>query len=178
VSPAQAESLLRAAIGEFEKEKSDPDSTTAYTELSRTLLLENKLEDARKAIQRGTELGRTSPDLPLNLPIAIQTARVMLAAVRENERGHPTLAAVRQQLRAASETAKRLRYYREECKSRLVLGELAVNANPDLGRSELTTLGKEGHQGGMELELVALKATTHPQHGRRSFQGNTAPAQL
>jgi DNA-binding winged helix-turn-helix (wHTH) protein/tetratricopeptide (TPR) repeat protein len=155
--PDQAEPLLRAAIAEFEKEKSDPDSTTAYTELSRALLMEDKLEDARKAVQHATELSHTSPDPALKLPIEVQTARVMLAAARQNERAHPSLAAVRQQLRAASETAKRLEYYREECESRLVLGELEVKANPDLGSSQMTKLADEAHQHGMEQ--IARKAT-------------------
>ena len=155
--PEQAEPLLRAAIAEFEKEKSDPDSTTAYTELSRALLMEDKLQDARNTIQHAAELGRTSPDPALKLPIAIQTARVMLAAVRENEHGHPTLAAVRQQLHTASETAKGLGYYREECESRLVLGEMEGKANPDLGRAQMTKLADEAHQHGMEQ--IARKAT-------------------
>jgi len=155
--PDQAEPLLRAAIAEFEKEKSDPDSTSAYTELSRVLLAEDKLDDARKAIQHATEVSRTSPDPALKLPIAIQTARLMLAAVRENERGHPTLAAVRQRLRAASDTAKRFGYYGQQCESRLALGELEVKANPNLGRSELTQLADDAHQHGMEL--IARKAT-------------------
>jgi len=155
--PDQAEPMLRGAIAEFEKEKSDPDSTSAYTELSRALLMEDKLEDARKAVQHATELSRTSPDPALKLPIAIQTARVILAAARENEREHSSLAAVRQQLRAASDTAKRLGYYSQLCESRLVLGELEMNANPDLGRAALTKLADEAHQHG--LERIARKAT-------------------
>jgi eukaryotic-like serine/threonine-protein kinase len=154
--PDQSEPLLRAAIAEFQKEKSDPDNTAAYTELSRALLMEDKLEDARQAIQHAAELSRTSPDPALKLPIAVQTARVMLAAVRENEPGHPTLAAVRQQLRAASDTARRLGYYGQQCESRLLLGELEMKANPALGRAELTQLAAEAHQHGMEL--VSRKA--------------------
>ncbi len=153
----QAEPLLRAAIAEFEKENTDPDSTSAYIELSRMLLMEDKLPDARRAIQHAAELSRTSPDPGLKLPIAIQTARVMLSAVRENERGHPTLVAVRQQIRAASDTAKKVGYYRQECESRLLLGELEMKTNSELGRSELTRLAAEAHEHGMEL--IARKAT-------------------
>jgi len=70
---------------------------------------------------------------------------------------HPTLAAVRPQLRAASDTARRLGYYGQLCESRLVLGELEVKENPNLGRSELTELANEAHQHGMER--IARKAT-------------------
>ncbi len=155
--PDQAEPLLRAAVAEFEKEKTDPDSTSAYIELSRMLLMEDKQLDARKAILHAAELSRTSPDPGLKLPIAIQTARVMLAGVRQNERGRPNLAAVRQQLRAASDTAKRLGYYSQECVARLALGELEIKAKPELGRSILTQLATEAHQRG--IELIARKAS-------------------
>ena len=162
--PDQAEPLLRAAIAEFEKEKADPDSTSAYIELSRMLLMEGKLQDARTAIQHAAELSRTSPDPGLKLPIAIQSARLTLAAVRQNERGHPTLAAVRRQLRSASETARRLGYYGQQCESRLVLGELEMKANPEVGRSLLTQLVADAHQHGMERivrEATALAASTN-----------------
>jgi len=42
------------------------------------------------------------------------------------------------------------------------LGELEMKANPALGRSELTRLGTEAHQHGMELvarKAMALGAT-------------------
>ncbi len=162
--PDQAEPLLRAAIAEFEKEKADPDSTSAYIELSRMLLMEGKLQDARTAIQHAAELSRTSPDPGLKLPIAIQSARVMLAAVQQNERRHPSLAAVRQQLRSASATAKKLGYYGQECESRLALGELEVKQNPKLGRFLLTQLVADAHQHGMERiarEATALAASTN-----------------
>lgn len=154
--PDQAEPLLRVAIAEFEKEKSDPDNTSAYTEL-RALLMKNNVQEARKAIQHAAELSRTSPDPALRLPIAIQTGRVMLAAVRGNEPGHPTLAAVRQHLRAASETARKVGYYGQECESRLVLGELEMQTHAEVGRSELTRLAVEAHAHGMER--IARQAT-------------------
>jgi eukaryotic-like serine/threonine-protein kinase len=156
--PGEAEPLLRAAIAEFEKQKTDPDSAGAYIELSRTLLMEGKVEDARKALQYAADLSRTFPDPALKLPIAIQSARLMLAAVRKNEHGHPSLAAVRQQLRFTTDTARKLGYYGEECESQLALGELEMKANPKLGRSLLTHLATDAHQHGMEL--IARKAMT------------------
>jgi len=162
--PDQAEPLLRAAIAEFEKQKADPDSTSAYIELSRMLLMEGKTQDARTAIQHAAELSRTSPDPGLKLPIAIQSARLMLAAVRQNEPWHTTLAAVRQQLRSASDNARKLGYYDQECEARLALGELEMKANPELGRSLLTQLAAEAHDHGMELiarKAMALGAGTN-----------------
>jgi len=62
-----------------------------------------------------------------------------------------------QRLRAASDSAKRLGYYGQQCESRLLLDELEVKSNPDLGRSELTQLADEAHEHGMEQ--IARKAT-------------------
>jgi tetratricopeptide (TPR) repeat protein len=68
--PYQAEPILSAAIAQFEKEKADPDTISAYTILSRALLLQSKLKDSRNAIEHAAELGRSSPDPALTLPIA------------------------------------------------------------------------------------------------------------
>jgi hypothetical protein len=53
------------------------------------LLAQGKIDEARKAIQHSTELIRNNPDPALKLLIAIQSARVPLAAVRRNEPGQP-----------------------------------------------------------------------------------------
>ncbi len=155
--PDQAEPLLRAAIAQFEMERADPDSANTSIELSRALLMEGKLDEARKAIQHAAKLSRASSNPALKLPISIQAVRVMLAAARQNEPGHPSLDAERQQLRAASDIARRLGYYTEECEARLALGELEIKANPKLGRSVLAQLAVDAHQRGMEL--VARKAS-------------------
>jgi hypothetical protein len=80
----QAEPLVRAAIVEFEKENADPDATSAYTLLSRTLLRQGKVEESRKAIQHAAELGHHSSDPALTLPITIQTARIEMAAAGQD----------------------------------------------------------------------------------------------
>jgi eukaryotic-like serine/threonine-protein kinase len=72
--PEQGEPLVRSAIAEFEKEKSTPDEVGAYVVLSRVLLMQGKLDDARNAVQRASELGHTSSDPALKLPAAIQDA--------------------------------------------------------------------------------------------------------
>jgi len=146
--PDQAEPLLRAAIPEFEREKSDPGATSAYTDLSRALLMEGKLADARNVIQRAVELARSSPDPALKLPIAIQKARVdMASAAHANQ----PLAATRAELRQAIATAKKLGYYGLECDARLALGEMEAKSSPKLGRSQLDALASEARRHGLEL---------------------------
>ncbi len=163
--PAQAEAFLQTAIAEFEKEKSDPETASAYTELSRALLAEAKLDDARKAVQHATELAKTDPVLGIELPLAIQTARVELMETEQNmkdnakqkESGHVNLATIRRQLLSTLSTTKKLGYYSLECEARLVLGELELKATSSLGHSVLTQLAADAHQHG--LELIAHKAT-------------------
>jgi eukaryotic-like serine/threonine-protein kinase len=154
--PEQVEALLRPAIAEFEKEKVTPDATSAYTVLSRALLMQGKLEEARKAIRHAAELGRKSPDPALTLPIAIQTARLGTAAAGQDAAGHLALGTARQQLRSTIATAKKLGYYQIECEARLALGEAELKANPTSGRSQLENLEKETHDRG--LELLSRKA--------------------
>ena len=167
--PEQAETLLRAAIAEFEREKETPNATSAYTLLSRVLLAQGKLEEARKAIQHAVELGRNSPDPALTLPIAIQGARIATEAAAPGTAGHVAPAVARQQLLAVIATARRLGYYQIECEAHLALAVEDLKANPALGRSQLETLAKETHERGLELlshkaELLASVNQSSPAH--------------
>lgn len=167
--PEQAETLLRAAITEFEKEKETPDATSAYTVLSRALLTQDKLEEARKAIQHAAELGRESPDPALRLPIAIQRARIAIEAAAPGAAGHLALATASQELRSAIATARKLGYYQIECEARLAMAVGDLKADPALGRSQLETLEKETHERGLErishkAELLASVNQSSPSH--------------
>jgi len=149
--PEQAETLLRPAIVEFEKENGIPDVTSAYTLLSRTLLSEGKLEEAREAIHHAAELGRKSPEPALTLRLTIQNAQIEMAAAAPGKAGRLALATGSQELRSAIATARRLGYYQIECEARLALAAADVKANPALGLSHLETLAKETHERGLEL---------------------------
>jgi ATP/maltotriose-dependent transcriptional regulator MalT len=154
--PEQAETLLRPAIAEFENEKEIPDATRAYTLLSRALLTQGNLEEARKAIEHAAELGRKSPDPALTLPLAIQKARIEMAAAAPGSAGHLALATASQELRSAIATARKLGYYQIQCEAQLALAEEELKADPALGRSQLVSLEKETHERG--LELLSSKA--------------------
>jgi ATP/maltotriose-dependent transcriptional regulator MalT len=151
--PEQAESLARTALAVFGKEKSDPDSSSAYTVLSRALLMQGKFDEANKAIRRATELGLTSSDPALKLSAAIQQARVQ-AANSENRSANS--AAAFEQLHSTISTAKRLGYYKIEGEARLALGELELKLNSSLGRKHLTGLAAEARS--HNLELLARQA--------------------
>jgi len=167
--PGQAETLLHPAIAEFEKEKENPNATGAYTLLSRTLLAQGRLEEARKAVQHAAELGRNSPDPALTLPLAIQNARIETVAAAPGAAGRAALAAARHQLLAAIATAHQRGYYQIECEARLALGEAQLKANLSSGRSQLETLEKETHERGLELlsrkaQLLASASQSSPSH--------------
>ncbi len=148
--PEQAEPLLHQAIAEFEKEKQDPDATGACTLLSRSLLMQGKLEESRKAIQHAAELSRHSPDPALTLPIVIQSARVVL--FQANQRGATSApVAALQGLRSTIEKARKLGYYDLECEARLALGEQEMKHNATSGRAQLTALASDARNYGMEL---------------------------
>ena len=151
--PEQAERLARTALAVFGKEKSDPDSSSAYTVLSRALLMQGKFDEANKAIRRATELGLTSSDPALKLSAAIQQARVQ-AANSENRSANS--AAAFEQLHSTISTAKRLGYYKIEGEARLALGELELKLNSSLGRKHLTGLAAEARS--HNLELLARQA--------------------
>jgi tetratricopeptide (TPR) repeat protein len=144
----KAGSLIRAALAEFEKEKSDPDSSTAYTLLSRTLLMQGELDEARKAAQRGADLSLTSSDPALRLPAQIQQARVDMPSSKD-ENANSALAF--RHLNSVIATAKRLGYYNFESEARLALGQLELKINSSLGRRQLQALAAETRNRGYEL---------------------------
>jgi eukaryotic-like serine/threonine-protein kinase len=144
--PEKTEPLLRSAIAEFEKEQGDPAASTAYTLLSRTLLMKGKLDESRKAIQRSIELSKTSSDPALRLPAEIQAARVEMTSPDSQ-----AMNSARQELRSTIASAKKLGYYYIECEARLAFGELDLKSNPASGHAELAALAGETRSHGMEF---------------------------
>ena len=143
-----AKSLVRAALAEFEKEKSDPDSSTAYTLLSRVLLMQGDLDGARNAAQRAAELSLTSSDPALRLPAQIQQARVEMASSKDE---NTNSASSYRRLNSVIATAKRLGYYNLESEARLALGQLELRINSSLGNKQLKALAAETRTRGYEL---------------------------
>jgi tetratricopeptide (TPR) repeat protein len=151
--PERAEPLIRSALEEFEKEKGDPNASSAYTLLSRALLMQGKIEEARKAVERGAELSLTNSDPALKLAVQIQRARVEKASAAASKTGSPT---AQQRLESVVTTAKRLGYHDLEYEARLELGDLRLKTNPSLAHKQLTALASEARSLG--LELLARRA--------------------
>jgi tetratricopeptide (TPR) repeat protein len=155
--PAEAESLLRDHIVEFEKDRSVGSQVMGNVTLSRALQEQGKLDDAQKIVAIAADLNRKNADPGLKLLVSIQRARVESASTAPDAAGKKQIVRGQAQLRSAIASAKELGYYESECEARLALGELELKTNPAAARLQLSTLANEARA--RELELVASKAT-------------------
>lgn len=152
--PVPAEQQIRQAIAQFEKTNSSPDVVSGYASLSRALLMQGNLDQARQAAQHAVEMSRDTSDPSLKMLTTVQTARVDVAGNDPR-----AVNAAQQQLRSTIATAKRLGYYNLEIEARLVLGESELKGKPASGRTTLTTLASEAHATGFEqIAHAAQKA--------------------
>jgi hypothetical protein len=140
--------------------------------LSRALLMEGKLDEARKSVQRATELSLASPDPELKLPIAIQTARIE-AVASQKVKGHAGLAAAVHRLRSVIASSKKLGYYQIECEARLALAEAELRTDPAAGSSRLKILEKGTHERG--LEFLSRKAQLLAADSQSSVSARSSP---
>jgi len=152
--PEKSEPLLREAISAFEIEKADPDASSAYTVLSRTLLLMGKASEAEEAIRHALELNRKLTDPGLRFPAEIQYARVLSAQGK--------FSSARALLQSAISSAQKLGYYRLECEARLALAETEMQTESAAALRQASTLTSDAHAHG--LELIAAKAARLQKH--------------
>src|SRR5579859_7412217 len=151
-----AEATLRNSLAEFHAEKVLMDEIRAETDLSRVLLSEGKLADARQAISDALALSANSRDPSLKLPAAIQDARIEAAELASRSKSRPDLSDPRRKLQNVLSTAHQLGYYGIECDARLALAELDLRTAPAAARSQLALLAQQAHDRG--LNLVSKKA--------------------
>lgn len=154
--PQEAEPVLHEVIAEFEKEHGDPDSSSAYTLLSRVMFAQGKLVEARDAANRAAQLSSTGSDPGLRLSAAIQGARIKAAVQGADGRKSPLASEAMQKLGSVIAEARRMGFFSIECEARLALGEIETKLNPVAGRTRLTSLATEARSHG--LELVARRA--------------------
>lgn len=149
--PDAAEPLIRQAIAEFEKEQSAGDEIGGYTSLSRALLAEGKLAEARDAIDHAFKLSDLRGFPVLDLPLQLLHARVTAAAAKPGTAGRNDLNLASRQMRNVIHKSQQLGLYNVNCEARLALGKLQLESNPALGRSQLATLASEARIHGLEL---------------------------
>lgn len=145
-----AEPLVREAIAQFEKEQSTGDEISGYTSLSRVLLAQAKVPEAREAITHAYRLASLNEFPVLALPLQILRVRATTAA-KPGTAGNNDLAAAGREIRAVIQQSHRLGLYTTEGEARLALGESEMRLNPASGHAQLAALATETRSRGLEL---------------------------
>ena len=146
---SEAETLARAAIQEFRAEREADSEIQSETLLSRSLLQQGKLDDARQAIARALNLSKKSSDVTIRLPLAIQNAYTQAAA--------KDLANAERLARNVLVEAHKLGFVRIELEASLAIAEIELQGkNPALGRKQLEETETAARSKG--FELIARKA--------------------
>jgi eukaryotic-like serine/threonine-protein kinase len=154
---SEAETLARAAIQEFQREREADREIQAEALLSRSLLLQGKLENAQQVMATALTLSKKSSDVTVSLPLAIQNAYVRAAG--------KDLAGAQQSARTALAEANRLGLARIELEASLALGEIQLrgsNRVPDRKRLEDTE--KKARAKGFELIARRANAARQVDH--------------
>ena len=157
---SEAEQTLRKSLAEFRAENAVLEEIETETDLSRSLLHENKLAGARQAVSDAIALSATTRDPNLKLPAAIMDARVQVAelSARANAKSKPDFAVPRHKLSSVVATAHRLGYYQIECDARLALAELDLRESVPSARAHLARLASDARRHG--LNLISRKVAT------------------
>ncbi len=144
--PQLAENQIRQALAQFQKTNSGPDLVSAYTILSRALLVQEKPDEARKAIQSAIEASRGISDPALKMRTAMQSASIEMAGSDSH-----AITPAHQQLRSTIALARKLGYRNIEMECRLVLGQFDLRTSAASGRTSLTVLASEARAHGFEF---------------------------
>ena len=139
--PVDAEQLSRQALEVFEKERMNDRAAAGYELLARALLAQNKVGDARAAIDRGRSLAAGTQDRYVQFAVRLAAARVQGAEGRTKE--------ARSAMQALLDEARRAGFTEFGLQVQYVLGEL--EARLGLGRERLQSLQKDAAARGYAL---------------------------
>lgn len=141
---AEAEQLSRAAVETFRADAYTDEESLAQSLVSRALLQQGKLEEARSAMTEAVRLSQKSQDVLVRLPVMIDQAYVMAAG--KNLGG---AAAAGQD---ALTQARNLGLVRLQLEASLALGEIQMKRrNPELGRKRLQNTEENARSKGFAL---------------------------
>ncbi len=144
---AEAESLTRQAIQEFQAEKLPNQEAGARDVLAQALLAEHKLDEASAETASAGALGATDP--PTLLSLAITEARVSA--------GKSGATAAVQRLTALSQRARSLGLVSYDLGAHLAIGEVQTQGGmKDRARAGLEAVRRDARQ--MNYKLIARKA--------------------
>lgn len=163
--PDAAEPSVRQAIAEFEKEQSAGDEIGGYTSLSRALLAEGKLAEAREAIAHASKLADLGEFPTLSMPLRLLHARVAAGNTKPGPGGHTDLNLASEEIRGIIHESQQRGLYNINCEARLALAKLQWEINPAVARGQLTTLSSEARSHGLEFlarqaeEVIAARGS-------------------
>jgi serine/threonine protein kinase/tetratricopeptide (TPR) repeat protein len=145
----EAEQLSRAAVEAFRADAYADEEIFAQSILSRALLQQGKMDEARAAIAEAVRLSEKSQDVTVRIPLTLDHAYVMAA---EKNQGGAEAAAKQALTRARS-----LGLVRLQLEASLALGQIQMaGSNRNAGRARLQALEKSARAKG--FELIARKA--------------------
>jgi eukaryotic-like serine/threonine-protein kinase len=154
----EAEQLSRAAVEAFRADAYADEQSLAQSTLSRALLQQEKIDEARSAITDAVRLSLKSQDVVVRIPVILDHACVIAAG--GNPRGAEATA------HDALTQARNLGLFRLQLEASLVLGEIQMQEkNHDVGRKRLVETEKTARSRG--FELIAQKASAAQQDPRR-----------
>jgi len=146
---AEAEQLSRTAADAFRAEAYADQEIFAQSILSRSLLQEGRVDEARSAISEALRRSEKSMDVMVRIPVMLDRAEVMAA-------GKDFAGAERAAQQAAAQ-ARKLGLFRLQLEASLTLGRIEMQArNPAAARAQFRILEKSAHARG--FELIARKA--------------------
>jgi tetratricopeptide (TPR) repeat protein len=146
---AEAEQLSRTAVEAFRADAYADQEIFAQSVLSRSLLQQGKVNQARAAIGEALRLSEKSHDVTIRIPVMLDHANFMAAEKRLGDAGKAAQQALAQ--------ARNLGLFRLQLEAALTLGQIEMQArNPAAARARLHTLEKSAHAKG--FELIAGKA--------------------
>jgi len=148
---AEAEQLSRAAVETFRADAYTDEESLAQSMVSRALLRQGKLEEARSAMAEAVRLSKKSQAVLVRIPVMIDQAYLFAAG---DNRGEAEVTA-----QDALTRARNLGLFRLQLEASLALGEIQMQKrNPVLGRKRLEDTEDSARSKG--FELVAQKAST------------------
>jgi eukaryotic-like serine/threonine-protein kinase len=148
---AEAEQLSRAAVETFRADAYTDEESLAESMVSKALLQQGKLEEARSAMAEAVRLSQKSQDVLVRIPVMIDQAYLLAAG---DNVGGATVTA-----QDALTQARSLDLFRLQLEASLALGEIQMQErNPELGRKRLEDTEENASSKG--FELIAQKAST------------------
>ena len=133
---AEAEQFNRAAVEAFRADAYADQEIFAQSVVSRSLLQQGKVEDARAAIAEAVRLSEKSRDVTVRIPVTLDHAKIMAAGKKLVEAGKTAQPALTQ--------ARNLDLFRLQLEASLALGQIEMQTkNHAAGRSRLRVSGEK-----------------------------------